>query len=120
MSIWEISAWKWFQAGGIIMWPILLCSVASIGIVIERFMYFTAISTDTQQLKRTVFDHVKANNIKEAIALCDSNHSPLAKILKTGIVKFGSSRDEIKETLEEASLFEIPKLEKKLNILATI
>ncbi len=102
------------------MWPILLCSIFAVSIVIEKLMYFAAITTDTQQLKQTLFDLVKANNIKEAIALCESNHSPLAKILKSGIVKFGSSREEIKESMEEVSLFEIPKLEKKLSALATI
>lgn len=120
MNIWQISAWKWFLAGGPMMWPILLCSILALAIVIERLMYFAAIATDTHQLKRTIFDYIKANNIKDALTLCDTSHSPLAKILKAGIVKFGSSRDEIKESMEDASLFEIPKLEKKLSILATI
>src|SRR3989338_1113071 len=120
MTVWHISAWKLFLAGGPVMWPILLCSVLAVAIIIEKLMYLAAIASDTQQLKHKVFEHLKNNNIKEAIGLCESDRSPLAKILKAGILKFGSSREEIKEAIEEISLSEIPKLEQKLGALATI
>ena len=120
MTIWQMSAWKLILAGGPIMWPIMLCSVLAVTIIIERWMYFAAISTDSRQLKHKVFDYLKANNIKEALILCENDRSPLAKILKAGILKFGYSRDEIKDSIEDASLVEIPKLEQKLNALATI
>ena len=115
-----MSAWKLVIAGGPIMAPILLCSLLALTIVIERLIYYSSISTNAQQLKHVLFDRLKSNNIKEAISYCDSHHVPLAKILKAGIIKFGSSRDEIKENMEDASLFEIPKLEKRLSALATI
>jgi biopolymer transport protein ExbB len=40
--------------------------------------------------------------------------------MKAGLLKYGSPREEIKETMEDVSLFEIPKLERRLNALATI
>ncbi len=119
-SIWEMNAWALIKDGGPIMAPIILCSIFALGIIIEKFIYFATIQTNTIQLKKQVLENVKNNKIKESIQLCDSNRSPVAKILKAGIIKFGSSREDIKESMEDVSLFEIPKLESRLSALATI
>jgi len=119
-GIWEMNAWSLIKAGGPIMAPIILCSIFALGIVIEKLFYFVLIKTNVPKLKKQVFNYVKNNRIKESIELCDANRSPVAKILKAGILKFGASREEIKESMEDTSLFEIPKLESRLNALATI
>jgi len=108
MNIWEISLWKLILAGGPIMAPIILCSVFALGIVIEKLIYFSSIKTDTIKLKNQVFEHVKNNKLKEAVELCEINPAPVARILKAGLLKSGASRDEIKEAIEDVSLFEIP------------
>ncbi len=56
----------------------------------------------------------------EAIDLCDRTPGPIAHILKAGMMKHDRSRQEIKEAMEDASLYEVPRLEKRLNALATI
>ncbi|MCK5014132.1 MAG: MotA/TolQ/ExbB proton channel family protein [Candidatus Omnitrophica bacterium] len=119
-GIWEMNAWSLIKSGGPIMAPIILCSVFALGIVIEKLLYFALIKTNVPRLKKQVFDYIKNNRIKESIELCNANHSPVAKILKAGILKFGASREEIKESMEDVSLFEIPKLENRLSALATI
>ncbi len=120
MIIWQINAWKLFLAGGPVMWPILFCSIFAFGILIEKIWYFWVVTTDIFNLKQEIFECLRKNKLKEAIGLCDLNPSPVAKILKAGILKFGSSRDEIKEVMEDVSLFEIPRLEKRLSALSTI
>jgi len=120
MGIWEINARQLITAGGPIMFPIILCSVFAFGIVIEKLILFSQIKTNTHKLKETVFKFIRENKLQEAINFCDNSLSPVAKIMKAGITKFGSSREEIKETMEDTSLFEIPKLEKRLTALATI
>ncbi len=119
-GIWEMNAWQLIKSGGPIMVPILLCSLLALGIVLEKIFYFFYIQTNVVQLKKRVFNYIKENKIKEAVLLCDSSRSPVAKILKAGAIKFGFSRESIKENMEDASLFEIPKLESRLGALATI
>lgn len=119
-GIWEMSPIKLIQAGGPIMIPIILCSLFALAIVIEKIIYFSLIRTDTKSLKQNVFEQIKNNKIKEAIHSCEENKSPVGKILKAGIIKFGSSREEIKENIEDVSLYEIPRMESKLPALATI
>lgn len=119
-GIWEMNAITLIKMGGPLMYPIILCSVVALAIMIDRLIYYTAIKTNVGQLKKSVFDDVKHNNIKEAMQKCDRNRSPVAKILRAGIVKYGASREDIKESMEDASLFEVPKLESRLGALATI
>lgn len=119
-GFWEMSAWALIRAGGPIMAPILLCSLFALGIIIEKLIYFAGIKIDVAAFKKQIFNDIKKNNVKGALQLCENNPSPVAKIFKAGLMKFGYSRESIKETLEDASLFEIPKLEKRLTAVATI
>ncbi|MCA9403354.1 MAG: MotA/TolQ/ExbB proton channel family protein [Candidatus Omnitrophica bacterium] len=119
-SIWEMNAISLIKMGGPLMIPLIICSVVALGIIIERLIYFASIRTNVRQLKKAVFDDIKHNNIKQAIERCDQSRSPAAKVMQAGIVKFGATRDEIKEAMEDASLFEIPKLESRLGAMATI
>ena len=117
---WEINAGELILAGGPIMIPIIICSVIAVGLIFGKLIYFANISSNPNKLKHTVFTLIKNNKIKEAVAQCDQDPSPLAQILKAGILKYGCSREEIKEAMEDVSLFEIPKLEKRFPALATI
>jgi len=119
-GVWEMTAWDLIKAGGPIMIPILLCSFFSLGIIIEKLVYFSSIKTNIFELKKQIFELVRNNNIKEAVQLCDQHRSPVARILRAGLIKYGSSRENIKESIEDVSLFEIPKLESRLSALATI
>ncbi len=120
MDAGEMNAWQLMVQGGPLMWPILLCSLTGLAIFIQKLFYFSSISTDIAQIKMRVFDLIKQNKLKDAIVLCEQNSSSVAKVIKAGIVKYGASRDEIKEAMEDVSLFEIFKLEKYLHVLSTI
>jgi len=120
MGVWEISAFQLIKSGGPVMYPIMLCSIFAVGVFIEKMILFWNIKADPYELKQKVFDYIKNNKLKEAIQYCDTQKSPIAEIFKSGISKFGSSREEIKEAMEDVSLFEVPQLERRINTLATI
>ncbi len=119
-GIWEMNLLSLFQAMGSLRYPLALCSVFSVAIIIDKIIYFAKIRTNLPLLREQVFEFVKNNKIKEALGLCDTNPSPVAKIFRAGLIKFGSTREDIKEQMENISLIEIPKLEIRLNALATI
>ena len=120
MILYRMSLWQVFLAGGPVMWPILICSVFASAIILEKFWYLHKIKIDTQEFLSNILDKMKRHEIKEALKICDSTDSPVSHILKAGILKYDRTRDQIKEAIEDASLYEIPKLEKNLSILATI
>lgn len=102
------------------MVPILLCSLFALAIVIEKLIYFAMVSSDVTKLKKNVFTAIKNNHIREALQICETNASPVAKILKAGIERFGANRQDVEQKMEDASLFEIPRLESRMAALATI
>ena len=120
MTSLPVSAWKILIMGGPMMLPILLCSIFSMAIIVERWLYLFSSSTNTKQFKENILEQIKADNVREAINLCENSPLPLAQVLKAGILQFGASREEVKAAIEEAALFETPKLEKKLTALLTI
>ena len=120
MDLYKMSVWQVFLAGGPVMWPILLCSIFAVAIVIEKFWHLYKIKIDSREFLESILDKIKRHEIKDALTKCDNTKSPIANILKAGILKYDRSRPQIKESIEDAALFEIPKLEKNLTALATL
>lgn len=115
MSVWQI-----LINGGPLMWPIVICSLVSLALVIERMAYFSSVTTNVYSFKSKVFEFLKQGRLKEALVLCEQDPSPVAQVMKAGIAKYGSGRNEIKEALEHAGNLEIALLEKNLPALMTI
>ena len=120
MELEKMTLWEIFIKGGPVMWPILLCSIFAFAIILEKLWYLHRIKIDTQKLLADVLDKMKRHQIKEALEICDKNKSPVARILRSGILKYDRPRAQIKEAIEDASLYEIPRIEKNLTALATI
>lgn len=112
--------WDWFIKGGVIMWPILLCSILAFAIILERLIYFSIIKVDGENFLGLIKDKISKHQIQDALVICDRTNSPVAKILKAGILKYDQKKEDIKEAIQEAADFEIPNLEKNLSFLATL
>ena len=112
--------WEFMQKGGPIMWPILLCSVIAFAIVIERLIRLRAEQINTKSFMEQISKTLKRNKIMEALDLCDRTGGPIANILKAGILKHDRPRHEIREAVEDASIHEVPRLERNLPVLATV
>jgi len=63
---------------------------------------------------------LKRDNVVEAISICDATPGPVARIVKTAILNRDKGRERVREAVEEAGLTEVPRLEERLNLLATI
>jgi biopolymer transport protein ExbB len=120
MDLYRMSLWQVFLSGGPVMWPILLCSIFALAIALEKFWHLHKISIDTQDFLNKILDKMKHRDTKEALQICDNTKSPIANILKAGILKYDRPRPQIIEAIEDASLYEIPRIEKNLTALATI
>lgn len=120
MELYKMSFFQILMAGGPVMWPIFLASVFALAIVIEKLWHLHKINIDTQDFLKNILEKMKRHDTKEALKVCENAKSPIATILKAGILKYDRPRQQIVEAIEDASLYEIPKLERNLNALATI
>ncbi|MDI6606232.1 MAG: MotA/TolQ/ExbB proton channel family protein [Candidatus Omnitrophota bacterium] len=120
MDLYRMNLWQVFLAGGPVMWPILACSIFALAIALEKFWLLHRISIDTQEFLKKILDKMKRHDTKEALQICDTTKSPISNILKAGILKYDRPRPQIIEAIEDSSLYEIPRIEKNLSVLATI
>lgn len=102
------------------MLPIVLASVIALAIIVERTIYFSRIPVNCNELLSRVLTYARKNRIREAIDVCDKASSYLTVILKAGLYHYDQSKEIIKEAMDNASLYEIPKLERNINFLSTL
>lgn len=108
------------QKGGPVMYPIIFCSILALAVVLERFYNLHKARIDTKDFMSKIASTLKRNKIMEAIEMCNSTPGPIAQIMKAGILKHDRSRGEIREAIDDAGAHEVPRLEKNLDVLATI
>ncbi len=108
------------QKGGPVMYPIILCSILAFAIVIERLYHLYKAKINTKDFMNNIEITISRNRIAEAIKICEKTPGPIAHIIKAGILKHDRSRQEIRESIEDAGHQEVPRLEKHLSLLATI
>src|SRR5204863_3613677 len=108
------------KGGGPILWLIILASAVALVVFIERFLHCHRAQINSLEFLSGVRHVLKRDNVVEAISICDATPGPVARLVKTAILHRDQGRDGVREALEEAGLVEVPPLEDKLNLLATI
>jgi biopolymer transport protein ExbB len=106
--------------GGPVLWLILLASAVAIVVFVERFLHCHRAQINSMEFLNGVRTVLKRNNVVEALSICDATPGPVARLVKTAILNRDNGRERVREALEEAGLAEVPRLEEKLNLLATI
>ena len=102
------------------LWLILLASAVAVVVFIERFLHFHRAQINSTEFLNGVRNVLKRDNVVEALSICDATFGPVARLVKTAILNRDHGRERVREALEEAGLAEVPRLEEKLNMLATI
>ncbi|HHY84794.1 MAG TPA: MotA/TolQ/ExbB proton channel family protein [Verrucomicrobia bacterium] len=106
--------------GGVVLWLIMLVSAVGIVVFIERFLHYHRAQINSTEFLNGVRNVLRRDNVVEAVSICDATPGPVARLVKTAILNRDHGRERISEALEEAGLAEVPRLEEKLNLLATI
>src|SRR5579859_2925198 len=106
--------------GGMVLYIILMVSAVAVVVFIERFLHCHRAQINSTEFLNGVRTVLKRGNVVEAISICDATQGPVARLVKTAILNRDHGRERVRESLEEAGLAEVPRLEEKLNLLATI
>lgn len=106
--------------GGPVLYLILLSSAVAVVVFVERFLHCHRAQINSTEFLNGVRTVLKRNNVVEALSICDATPGPVARLVRTAILNRDQGRERVREALEEAGLAEVPRLEEKLNLLATI
>jgi biopolymer transport protein ExbB len=106
--------------GGPMMYLLLLMSAVAVAVFIERLLHYHQAQINSSEFLSGIRTVLKRENVVEAISICDATPGPVPRLVKTAILNQERGREGVREALEEAGLLEVPRLEDKLNLLATI
>ena len=106
--------------GGPVIWLILVTGAVALAVFVERVLHCHRAQINSAEFLNGVRNVLKRDNVVEAISICDATHGPVARLVKTAILNRDKGRDRVREAVEEAGLAEVPLLEERLNLIATI
>lgn len=112
--------WEIVRAGGPLMWPIILCSIAAIGIVAERLWTLQPQRVMPRGLLQKVWQLVESNQINDKVIAALQQNSPLGRVLAAGLANRHRPREVMMERLEDTGRHVVHELERFLNTLGTI
>ena len=108
------------RLGGPMIWLILGASAVALVVFFRRILHYHRAQINSMEFLNGVRNVLKRDNVVEAISICDATPGPVARLVKVAILNRERGQEGVREALEEAGLIEVPPLENKLNLIATI
>ena len=108
------------KAGGYIMYPIVLCSLAAFVICVERSWSLRRSRITPKHLVAQVWSWIKNKQLDKGRLKKLKDSSPLGEILAAGLVNHAHGRETMKESIQDAGRLATISLERYLNTLGTI
>lgn len=108
------------QAAGWPIWPIIFASVVALGIIGERMWTLRLSVISPKELLPKVLNEYKRGGINPEMLTHLQKHSPLGRILAAGLKNVKSSREIMKESIEESGRVVAHELSRYLTTLGTI
>lgn len=102
------------------IWVIVATSAVALAVFFERLLQYHRDQINSTEFLNGVRNVLKRDNIVEALAICDATPGPVPRLVKIAILNRERGREAVREALEDAGSWEVPRLEQKLSLLATI
>ncbi len=107
-----------FDEGGAFMYPIALLGLLVIAIFAERtYVLFFKTASKRDLFLARMRSLILERNVGKAVQFANQDDSPLARIVKAGLVKVNRSDDHVQAAMDEAALEEIPRIERRTGFL---
>jgi biopolymer transport protein ExbB/TolQ len=112
---------RFFQEGGIFMWPIVIVLALGLGVAIERWVYLTMARANNKTLWNKVTPFLKSGNFAGAMQVTTKSKAAIAQIMTYGLnrVRSARRREDIEQAMEESLMEVLPRLEKRTHYLST-
>jgi len=104
------------------MYPIALCAIVAIAIIVERSMVlYGSARINKDGFLRGLKKHIYAGDLDKAINyVAGQRNTPLTSVVKAGLMNVPKGEEEVQAALDEATLRESPKLEARTGYLAML
>jgi biopolymer transport protein ExbB len=112
--------WELVQAGGYFMWPIILCSVAAVGILLERLWTLQRKRVLPEELIKKVSQLAEAGQVNAKVIEALEKNSPLGRVMAAALANRDRGREIMMERVQDTGRHVVHELERFLNTLGTI
>jgi biopolymer transport protein ExbB len=106
--------------GGWVMIPILVLSLLTVYLFVERLLTLRRAQADPEAITARVKQYMRSGDKQGAIAFCQERDTPITRILKQGLERLGRPIAEIQDAVQAAGKYEAFELERRTNLLASI
>jgi biopolymer transport protein ExbB len=117
--------------GGPLMIPLVLCSLAAIAVVFDRWTAFRHNArVDVKSLRAKVLAHLQKGSISAAIEDCEASRGPVAAVLLAGLKSYShlkakgenaeTMRMVVGEVMQDASAHAMSSVNSRLDVLTTV
>ncbi|MFN0054887.1 MAG: MotA/TolQ/ExbB proton channel family protein [Planctomycetales bacterium] len=113
---------KMFEAGGVLMYPIALCSIVMLAFGVERMVVLRRRRVIPNDFVKRFLEHLERSELDrdEALKLCEENASPVAEVFAHGVRKWGKPSVEVEQAIIDGGERQVGQLRKHLRILNAI
>ena len=112
--------WELVRAGGPFMAPIILCSIAAVGILLERLWTLQRKRVLPEDLIKKLSSFAEGGQVTPKIIEALEKNSPLGRVLAAALANRDRGREIMMERVEDTGRHVIHELERFLNSLGTI
>jgi len=102
------------------MWPLFLCAIVSVTIMIERYMALRGIRRSNRGLVREMRTALMEGRERQALTFLETRGGPVAHLLSLAVKNRHLSQMRLESLMEEVAIEETPTLARGLSILDTI
>jgi len=112
---------RFFQDGGLFMYPIVMVFGLGLAIAIERWVYLTLSSANNRREWNKLVPILQSGNYSQAVAQLSKSKTAVGQVMLYGLnrIKNAKRRDDIEKAMEESLMEVLPRLEKRTHYLAT-
>ncbi|MGD8808475.1 MAG: MotA/TolQ/ExbB proton channel family protein [Gammaproteobacteria bacterium] len=112
---------RFFQEGGVFMYPIVLVLALGLAIALERWLFLTTTKAMNKSMWKKVTPYLKSGNYNAAIQQTSKSKALLAQIMTYGLnrVRSARRREDVEAAMAESLMEVMPRLEKRTHYLAT-
>jgi biopolymer transport protein ExbB len=103
--------------GGWVMWVLLLFSIATVAVGIERTLAIHRARIEPRPLLRQLDRLLSSHGLTEAIQLCRRVGGPIGHMLEGGLLELPRNRERVEESMETVALADLRKLRRGLGVL---
>jgi biopolymer transport protein ExbB len=112
--------WELFLKGGVVMWPLLLCSIAALALALDRAWAVWRAGGDFEKLRDGLGKHLAAGRLDEAKSFAAGSRGPAARVAEAYLSVWNESEAVRQEVVQRAAGQSMEAIERRLSWLAVL